>query len=64
MMLTHDKNDGEQTDLLHLEKYLGSSTNVALKTPDDYIAIDETLYPTRSGISFKTCIKINQLNMV
>ena len=23
-------------------------------SPDDYIAIDETLYPTRSGISFKT----------
>ena len=23
-------------------------------SPDDYIAIDETLYPTRGGISFKT----------
>ena len=23
-------------------------------SPDDYIAINETLYPTRSGISFKT----------
>ena len=22
--------------------------------PDDYIAMDETLYPTRGGISFKT----------
>ena len=32
MMLTRDKNDGEQTDLLHLEKYLTSSTNFALKT--------------------------------
>ena len=26
-------------------------------SPDDYIAIDETLYPTRGGISFKTCNK-------
>ena len=25
-----------------------------IMSPDDYIAIDETLYPTRSGISFKT----------
>ena len=23
-------------------------------SPDNYITIDETLYPTRSGISFKT----------
>ena len=23
-------------------------------SPDNYIAIDETLYPTRGGISFKT----------
>ena len=23
-------------------------------SPDDYIAIDEILYPTRGGISFKT----------
>ena len=23
-------------------------------SPDDYIAIDETLYPTRGAISFKT----------
>ena len=33
-------------------------------SPDDYIAIDETLYRTRGGISFKTYDKINQRNMV
>ena len=55
-MVTRDKNDGEQTDLLHLEKYLCSSTNVALKTclQDDCIAIEKTLYPTRGGISLRT----------
>ena len=26
-------------------------------SPDDYIAIDETLYPARGGISFKTYTK-------
>ena len=32
--------------------------------PDDYIATDETLYPTRVGISFKTYNKDKPLNMV
>lgn len=32
--------------------------------PDYYVAIRETLYPTRDGILFKTCKKISQQNMV
>lgn len=32
--------------------------------PDYYVAIRETLYPTRDGILFKTCKKISRQNMV
>ena len=43
MMLTRDKNDGEQTDLLHLEKYFRSSFNTYNKDK-----------PAKYGLNFRS----------
>ena len=42
MILTHEKSDSEQTDLLHLEKYLRSSTKFRLKTCLQMIILPQT----------------------
>ena len=57
-MPAQDKNNGEKTNLLHLEKYLKGSTNTALKTCLQMIILPQTktLCPTRARgvILFKT----------
>ena len=66
MMPAQDKSDGEQTDLLHLEKYLKSSTNVALKTCLQMTILPQTKYSIQQEVVYNSrrTEKIDRLNMV
>ena len=64
MMPAQDKSDGEQTDLLHLEKYLKSSTNVALKTCLQMTILSKYSIQQEVVYNSRRTKKIDRLNMV